>query len=67
MISRNMESHDAGASSTSTHGRTTQCLRTNLESRMLASTANLLQLIETEKRKIMHVDKMSMRDLGVQP
>jgi hypothetical protein len=43
--------YDAGASSTSTRGRTTQCLRTNPESRIIANTANILKLIENNKRK----------------
>jgi hypothetical protein len=57
--------NDAGASSVSTHGKTTQRLRTNLESRMLANTANILQLIETEKGKSMRIEKLSTHDLGV--
>jgi hypothetical protein len=57
--------YDAGAPSASTRGRKTQCLRTNWESRTLASIANLLQLIEKEKGKSTCIDKLSTRDLGV--
>jgi hypothetical protein len=58
----------AGASSASTHGMTTQRLRTNLESRTLASTTNILKLIENNKRKDhVHGDIMRMHDLGVNP
>jgi hypothetical protein len=49
--------YDAGASSASTCGRTTQRLRTNSEPRTRAGTADLWQLIETEKGKITRVDK----------
>jgi hypothetical protein len=42
---------DAGASSASTCGRTTQCPRTNPEPRIIANTANILKLIEKNKRK----------------
>jgi hypothetical protein len=43
--------YDAGASSTSTRGRKTQCLRTNQESQIIDNTANILKLIEENKRK----------------
>jgi hypothetical protein len=43
--------YDAGASSASTRGRKTQRLRTNLESLIIDSTANLLKLIENNKMK----------------
>jgi hypothetical protein len=40
-----LEAYDAGASSASTRGRTTQCLGIISESEMLGVTANLLELI----------------------
>jgi hypothetical protein len=45
--------YDVGASSTSTHGRTTQRLRTNSEYQTLVGTAIILKLIENKRGKIM--------------
>jgi hypothetical protein len=59
---------DVGTSSASTRSRKTWHLRSNLDSQTLASTKNILKMIENNKRKD-HTrgDRMSTCDLGVNP